>query len=283
MPASFEKTSAPLRGLAALKRFVRTHVHTPQRFSPCFDEHETRFRSAVCARRLDDGRSPVICTSMTDYSLLGAANYVGEQLKRHPALFLVWFTTSMRSAVRVNRIRTALAIYRRRFPEHRFVFLCNEEEERAAFAGAGMTAVLCNSNAFVDETVFQPIAGTERIYDAVYNGSMSPQKRRELARLVPHAAHIFRPVDNLSHAQSLALLGTMRQLMPTHDFLNKVDETGIEKLSRQEVNHVLARSCTGLCLSAREGAMFASVEYLLAGVPVVSTPALGGRHLFGSP
>jgi glycosyltransferase involved in cell wall biosynthesis len=146
-----------------------------------------------------------------------------------------------------------------------------------------LTAVLCNSNAFVDETVFRPIAGTERTYDAVYNGSMSPQKRRELACLVPHAAHIFRFVDTLSHAQSLSLLGTMRQLMPTHDFLNKVDDTKIEKLSREDVNQVLARSSTGLCLSAREGAMFASVEYLLAGVPVVSTPALGGRHLFGSP
>ncbi len=34
----------------------------------------------------------------------------------------------------------------------------------------------------------------------------------------------------------------------------------------------------GLCLSAEEGAMFVSAEYLLCGLPVVTTPNLGGRN-----
>jgi glycosyltransferase involved in cell wall biosynthesis len=36
----------------------------------------------------------------------------------------------------------------------------------------------------------------------------------------------------------------------------------------------------GLALSACEGAMLASVEYMLCGLPQVSTPCRGGRELF---
>ena len=36
----------------------------------------------------------------------------------------------------------------------------------------------------------------------------------------------------------------------------------------------------GLCLSAEEGAMYASAEYLLCGLPVVSTRSTGGRDTY---
>ena len=42
----------------------------------------------------------------------------------------------------------------------------------------------------------------------------------------------------------------------------------------------LSRARVGLCLSEEEGAMFASIEYLLCGLPVVSTPNMGGRDFF---
>ena len=59
-------------------------------------------------------------------------------------------------------LSTAMAVYRRKRPEHRIVLLCNEEEERSAFAAAGAEAILCSSNAFVDEETFRPApeAGT---------------------------------------------------------------------------------------------------------------------------
>ena len=39
-------------------------------------------------------------------------------------------------------------------------------------------------------------------------------------------------------------------------------------------------SQVGLCLSKSEGAMFASIEYLLCGLPIVSTKSVGGRDIF---
>jgi hypothetical protein len=55
-------------------------------------------------------------------------------------------------------------------------------------------------------------------------------------------------------------------------------------LTQKEVNYFYNRSRVGLCLSAHEGASLASAEYLLAGIPIVSTPSKGGREvLFQEP
>ena len=56
--------------------------------------------------------------------------------------------------------------------------------------------------------------------------------------------------------------------------------SGYRNLDAAELCHWLNRSRTGLCLSEREGAMFASIEYLLCGLPIVTTPSIGGRHVF---
>jgi hypothetical protein len=48
------------------------------------------------------------------------------------------------------------------------------------------------------------------------------------------------------------------------------------------VSKAVCEAHCGLCLSAEEGAMFVSAEYLLSGRPLVSTANLGGRDvLFG--
>ena len=52
------------------------------------------------------------------------------------------------------------------------------------------------------------------------------------------------------------------------------------RLSPCKVNKYLNQASIGLCLSATEGAMLSSMEYLLAGLPIVSTPSRGGRHVY---
>lgn len=49
------------------------------------------------------------------------------------------------------------------------------------------------------------------------------------------------------------------------------------QLNHGEVADILQRSCVGLMLSFVEGASLASLEYLLCGLPVVSTASFGGR------
>jgi glycosyltransferase involved in cell wall biosynthesis len=62
--------------------------------------------------------------------------------------------------------------------------------------------------------------------------------------------------------------------LPKHVWHNK------DNLSQPQVCDVINQSRVGLILSAREGACFASSEYLLCGVPVVSTPSKGGRSFW---
>jgi glycosyltransferase involved in cell wall biosynthesis len=51
-------------------------------------------------------------------------------------------------------------------------------------------------------------------------------------------------------------------------------------MSQSDVNATLARAAVGLCLSEVEGAMFSSIEYLVAGLPIVTVPNRGGRDYF---
>jgi hypothetical protein len=261
-----------------LKRWFRTYVRAGARYAP--DVQPERPDTLVPANRLDSGELPVIVTASTRYAPLGAANYVGAALANQPAVFLIWLTWSQRERRRQLWLTTAIAVYRRRRPRHRIVVLCSEPEEQAALAADGIQAVFCNHNAFAEERIFRPLPQAGAKLDAIYNAGLFAWKRRELARLVPSCAHIFYQSPGSTHAKAIAYLDQLRALMPHHQFVNTVADGRVNRLDRAEVNVVLSQCRSGLCLSAVEGAMFASIEYLLAGLPVVSTPAVGGRHIF---
>ena len=55
------------------------------------------------------------------------------------------------------------------------------------------------------------------------------------------------------------------------------------KIFSRFVSRAICEARCGLCLSAEEGAMFVSAEYLLSGRPAVSSRSLGGRDAFFEP
>ena len=75
----------------------------------------------------------------------------------------------------------------------------------------------------------------------------------------------------------------MRETLSHADWVNFDAGDKYEYLSQAQINHVLNRSKVGLILSAFEGNNKASIEYLLSGLPVVSTPSKGGRDVFFDP
>ena len=148
--------------------------------------------------------------------------------------------------------------------EHHFMVNTGEEDELRR--DAGVRGAHLSQNAFVNEHIFRPEVRENR-YDAIYIAGMYRVKRHELARDVARLYvvtyngrdfHTFCP--QLSHA-----------------------EFNREYLRPEAVAALINSSSVGLCLSAREGAMFASMEYLLCGVPVVTTPSRGGREEFFNP
>lgn len=162
----------------------------------------------------------------------------------------------------------------RRYPEMRLIYLCNTSDEHIAFLRQGMSAIFCNHNAFVDDRVFKPFDGQRRHWRAVLNAALAPYKRLQLAAEVNDLAVItYEPAGRTSY--SIA----MQKRLAEKSWINRQRDV-FTWLDGNEVAAVIRSAAIGLCLSAREGAMYASAEYLLCGLTVVTTPSTGGRDVF---
>jgi len=165
-----------------------------------------------------------------------------------------------------------------RYPQHRFEWLCNIEEETARLRAHGLSAHTHNQNMFLREEVFRPLDGVTQKFDAVYNGRISPEKRNELAAGVARVAFIaYRDPGEHTVAEFHAACNELTRRVPGGRLLNRLNRTGCVRLTPDQVNAAYAQAGVGLCLSPREGAMRVAVEYQLAGLPIVATPCRGGR------
>ena len=207
-----------------------------------------------------------------------------EQLHRYlrprRAHFLYTWYWWIEEPARLHAARVRELRHRRRYPKHDFVHLCNTPRQHAVFVAAGLDAVFCNQNALVDERVFRPLAGVEKRFDAVYDARLNPYKRHQLAFEIQSVALIYATstaYDGPDYASDI-----LRLLAHAHRF-NEESAGVYRKLEPEEVNRCLNECRVGLCLSAVEGAMYASIQYLLAGLPVVSTESRGGRDVFFDP
>ncbi|HVH74612.1 MAG TPA: glycosyltransferase [Stellaceae bacterium] len=164
----------------------------------------------------------------------------------------------------------------RAFPETRVTFLCNAPEEIPVVEEHGLDAIFISQNAFVQEQLFD-IAAEPKQYRAIYVAQLAAVKRHELAAKVAELALIYAPWNSDNY-------GRLRSLLAGAAFLN--GDPASERyrfFDSGTVAHYIDQARVGLCLSAEEGAMWASMEYLLCGVPVVSTPSRGGRDVFFDP
>ncbi len=231
--------------------------------------------SLLCVRPTIIGSWPTIAFP------LGVASALGPWLHDAPIEFLIMPTWAWELPEVARNILAATADHVRRHPHHSFNFLCNSPAQEGRFIKAGWPVVTLNSNMFVDESRFYPLPGAEPIYDAIYNARLSRDKRVELAVDVERLClvYFYYPYD-CSVAQFHAAHARLQALMPSATFLNRLTEEGCQRLGSADVNQAMNRSRVGLCLSAVEGQMRASMEYLMAGLPIVSTPSIGGRDYF---
>lgn len=175
------------------------------------------------------------------------------------------------------------AAMREVFPEHQYLFLTNDHEENALLNRFGLPNYFCHHNAFLDENVFTPLPHIAKSLDAVYTARLTRGKRHALARNIP-AWGLLHGLGTSRKKQELSYLRHLRRLMPGMVLMNGDPETGTYSLlSPQQVNQAYNRARVGLCLSAIEGGNYATTEYLLCGLPVVSTRSKGGREIFLDP
>lgn len=161
------------------------------------------------------------------------------------------------------RLREILA----KAPNLHLTILANSPKEVEVLSGLGFHTVLCHQNAFLDESRYRIATGTDREFDAVYIARITPFKRHLLSVGIP----------------CLYLIGDFYVYTPQEgeyieDVRKKLKHAVWERIvSAKKIDRAISRAHCGLCLSAEEGAMFVSAEYLLCGIPVVNTPNIGGR------
>jgi len=202
---------------------------------------------------------------------------VFQHLRRRAAYFIYVWYWHIAQGERVRTVRRIEQTHRRRHPGHHFIHLCNSLQQLEAFRHEGLTAVFSHHNCLLDETMYFPIHGITKRFNAVYNARFKRYKRHELAARVDSLALIYAMHPNVDNPEEVAAI--RREMAHAH-FFNHRNDDSYQALNAGEVCRCLNECRVGLCLSAVEGGMFASMEYLLCGLPIVSTESLGGRDVF---
>jgi glycosyltransferase involved in cell wall biosynthesis len=176
-----------------------------------------------------------------------------------------------------HQLSRSIEAVRDRFGHVEVVVLAGSPTELEAWAGTGQPALYCSHNAFVRDDYFFPIVSRVPTFDAIYDGKWADYKRHQLAGSVQSLALIAYPLpESSSEAYSEKALSAVGHAT----WFTKPWLPDPPYLSHSEVNAAYNTARVGLCLSEREGACFASIQYLLAGLPVVTTINLGGRDEF---
>jgi hypothetical protein len=213
---------------------------------------------------------------------LGLASLGAARLHARPAWFLISPTWSIEMDAVAGELREAAVLHRLQHPGHQLIFVCNTPVEVRFLQERGEAAFFYNKTANTLERIFRPLEGIAVEFDAIYNAQLLPWKRHELTLGIEKCAFLFyRDPSAQDSASAATTILARHAAVPGHVFINPLDTHGLPvKMSRAAVNQHLNRAAVGLCLSAKEGPMFASTEYLLAGLPIVTTPSVGGRDVY---
>ncbi len=204
--------------------------------------------------------------------------HASDLLAERPALHLLtcsWTLENGLAAVLASGIAKAQAA----LPQSRFLVLCANDLEVMACIEAGLDAIVANGQIFVDERMWHPLAhGPGERFDAVYNARLDARNRHELATGIDRLLLLH---DHATEDCQDGAVNGMRRILPAATFANcDFVSGGYRPLRPPEVNRLLALADVGLCLSAVEGSMRAAMQYLLAGLPLVTTPSVGGRDRY---
>ena len=206
---------------------------------------------------------------------IGPASVLAPHIGNRRAWFLIRLSWNRESDATVAADVAELEALRARYPEHRHIILCNTQRELELYRARNIPGIVCSTLAFVDETQFDIAPAPVKEFDAVYTAALVPFKRHALCRDLASLALIYHRYHPAG-MQETGYPEQVRAMLPQATFVNERDGD-FRMLPPHEVATWINRARVGLCLSEAEGAMRAAAEYMLCGLPVVSTPSIGGR------
>lgn len=154
--------------------------------------------------------------------------------------------------------------------QKRVHFMSNADQETTLLRRARLPGTLVNMSIYINDRAYT-VTGDEKQYDAVYAAQMLEVKRLWLAAAV-RSLYVLTYGDRKTPSGEYDLHGFEPRI--AHADFNRTWQ------SPENITRAYNRSRVGLALSKREGTMLAAVEYLLCGLPMVSTPCEGGREQF---
>lgn len=157
--------------------------------------------------------------------------------------------------------------------DYNIIILANSLEEKYFFEKKVTCDVLfCNHNAFLDENKFKIFNSIQKKYDLVIDSAFHEYKNVNIAKKVQNTIHIgyFKYIKR----------NTDDKVVPNFGALANFKNDEYQKLNKDLINIYYNQSLIAGIFSEREGACFASSQYLLAGLPVISIKSVGGRDIW---
>ncbi len=233
---------------------------------------------------------PVFLSGIPYDAFVGFAGPLGRQYGNIDAGFIIFPTWSIETPGLAEGIKRRLQEHQKNYPRHKFRFICNTRAEAEMLQSVDIPAEFLNKNFTVSDRMFRPLEGANSEFDAIYVARLVPEKRHELAAAIPRVGYVAYMEFTRHARQEQERRDQFRELHksllaqnPAHALLNGIADGLPMAMSHEQVNAELSRAAVGLILSEVEGSSYASMEYLLAGLPVVSTPSKGGRDVFFDP
>ena len=167
---------------------------------------------------------------------------------------------------------------RSQHPNVKLTCLVPTEADADHLAGLGVATVHTHNLALVDEQIFYPEPGVAKRYKAVHIAQAGAFKRHHLAQGVSNLALV-----TYAGMAGEELVADVARKYRDLGFVNYTEADGHRWLDGAELRGVIGSAYCGLILSEEEGPNNASMEYFLCGVPLVTTPARGGREVMYDP
>ncbi len=219
----------------------------------------------------------------------GSIAEMSKLIKKNKAYILVGFWTHRESEVQVKKLNKVYIDYKKNYPNYKLIFLCNSLVEYSLLGKYDLPRVFFNQNCLIDENIFKINKQIKKRYDAIYNGRLRLLKRHYLAKNIRNLALLTYQLYYIPKERRRKYFDQVKKELSNAIMLNYDGKPHLKdclflspfpRKSINEVSDYLNEARVGLMLSAEEGACYASCEYLLCGLPVVSTKNKGGRDVF---
>lgn len=152
------------------------------------------------------------------------------------------------------------------------ILLNNSKAEHRFAKFWGFRSHFLNQNLHACEHQFN-IESQEKTVDAIYIAAAKPYKRIHLAEQIKSLYIITYFWPDVRDSEGNWDLHAFEPRIKHADFNKK-------RINATQIRTLLNQSKCGLALSKKEGAMWAIMEYLFCGIPVVTTKSVGGRDFF---